>query len=234
MANHFAIGLFVMNGVGFSNEAGDGAFTDVDRVTQALSFLGEAVAQGYVSEGTAGYTADDANLLYYSKKAAMIWSGPLNDLSTYPEMDAITKALPALKGYSAEKGQNYIWPNYIMAYSQSPHPEACLTFVEWWIKNCADLYYEGDLSSMPALYSILENEFYSGRNQAQEIFSKVLPNATIPVYPAQYLYPACSIIEGETYANPAIQSVLTGATNYEELALELQQNIQDLFDEMAE
>ena len=117
MANHFAIGLFVMNGVGFSNEAGDGAFTDVDRVTQALSFLGEAVAQGYVSEGTAGYTADDANLLYYSKKAAMIWSGPLNVLSTYPEMDAITKALPALKGYSAEKGQNYIWPNYIMAYS---------------------------------------------------------------------------------------------------------------------
>ena len=106
--------------------------------------------------------------------------------------------------------------------------------LEWWVKNCGPLYFEGDLSSMPARFSLLNNEYYASRNQAQEILNKVLTSATVPVYPAQYLYACWSTIEGENYANPAIQSVLTGSKDYEELATELQANIQALFDEMAE
>ena len=86
---------------------------------------------------------------------------------------------------------------------------------------------------MPARFSLLNNDYYAGKHQAQEFLTKVLPSATTPVFPAKYLYPCWSTIEGETYANPAIQSVLTGATNYEELVTELQSNIQALFDEMA-
>ena len=46
----------------------------------------------------------------------MVWGSPLNDMSSYPEMDAITKALPAMKGYSSDTPLNYIWPNYVMAF----------------------------------------------------------------------------------------------------------------------
>lgn len=233
MATQFAIALFTMNGIGFSNADGTGAFTDTDKAVECLNFLGEMVKNGYVPEGIAGYTNDNSTLLYYSGKAAMVWNSPLNDISSYPEMDAVTDALPPLKGPSADKAQNYIWPNYVMAYSQSKNPEAALTFVEWWVKNCAPLYFEGDLNSMPALYSTLNNDFYAGKHQAQEIMAKVLPTATTPVFPAKFLYPCWSTIEGENYANPAIQSVLTGATNYEDLVKELQSNIQALFDDMA-
>ena len=233
MATQFAIGLFTMNGIGFSNPEGTGAFTETDKAVECLSFLGDLVKNGYMPEGIAGYTGDNSNLLYLSGKVAMTWTSPLNNLSEYPGMAEITDALPPLKGTSAEVAQNYIWPNYMMAFSQTKHPDEARIFLEWWVKNCAPLYFEGDLNSMPALYSTLNNEFYSGKHQAQEILTKVLPVSTTPVYPAQFLYPVWSTIEGETYANPAIQSVLTGATNYEELVTELQSNIQALFDDMA-
>ena len=54
MATQFAIGLFIMNGIGFSNEAGDGAFTDIDKAVECLSFLGNLYDKGYVTAGYRG------------------------------------------------------------------------------------------------------------------------------------------------------------------------------------
>lgn len=235
MAAQFSIALLVMNGVGWSNAEGTAAFSDEDvpKVAEALAFLGELYANEYVAPGITGYVGADADLMFYSEKVAMYWTSPLNSIAEHPGMEAKVAAMPPFAGPSGV-AQTYIWPNYIMAYQQTEHPEEAKIFLEWWIRNCGPLYFDGELHSMPARMSLLENEFYADKKIPTEIREKVMTNATTPVYPANFLYLAFSQIEGENVPSATIQAVLTGETNYEELALDLQKRIQEAFDDMAE
>ncbi len=233
MATQFSIALFTMNGAGWANDKGDGPFPDKQKIVEAFEFLGEMVKNGYVAEGTAGYVGADANLMFYGEKVAMYWTGPLNDIDQYPGLKEKVFAMPAI-GKTEETATNYVWPNYVMSFAQTKHPEEAKVFLEWWVKNCQPLYFDGSLNSMPALKSTLQNSFYADKKIAKEIRDVVLQKATTPVSPAPALYLAFSQIEGETMPNAPVQAILTGATNYEELADQLLANIQKAFDDNAE
>ncbi|MDL2206395.1 sugar ABC transporter substrate-binding protein [Eubacteriales bacterium OttesenSCG-928-N13] len=233
MATQFSIALFAMNDAGWSNSEGTGAFEDKQKIVESFEFLGELVKNGYVSEGIAGYIGADADLMFYSEKVAMYWSSPLNGIGEYPELIEKVFALPAI-GKTAESAKNYVWPNYVMSFSQTEHPEESKIFLKWWVENCQPLYYVGELNSMPALNSTMQNEFYADKKIAKEIRDVVLEKTTTPVSPAPTLYLAFSQIEGETIPNAPIQAILTGATNYDELAEKLLADIQDAFDDNAE
>jgi multiple sugar transport system substrate-binding protein len=233
MSTHLSIMLMAQNGTGWSNKDGTGAFEDLEPVVEMLAFIGELYKNEYVAPGIAGYKTADADILFYSEKVAMFFSSPLNQIDQYPGLEDKVFAMPPLAGPRGSS-MTYVWPNYVMAFKQTKYPEEARIFLEWWVLNCQPLYFEGGLNSMPARLSTLDNAFYADRKIAQEIKNVVLTNSTTPVYPAPFLYLAFNQIEGEEMPGNAIQEVLTGKTDYERIALDLQKNIQRAFDEYAE
>lgn len=233
MSTHLSIMLLAQNGTGWSNPEGTGAFEDIGPIVDMLEFIGELYKNEYVAPGTAGYMTADANVLFYSEKVAMFFSSPLNEIDQYPGLEERVFAMPPMAGPRGS-ALTYVWPNYVMAFKQTKHPEEARIFLEWWVLNCQPLYFEGELNSMPARLSTLNNEFYANKKIPQEIKNVVLANSTTPVYPSPFLYLAFNQIEGEEMPGNAIQEVLTGKTDYERIAKDLQSNIQRSFDEYSE
>ena len=232
----FFIGLMIQNGCGFSNADATGAFENVNQLAECFEFIGNMYENGYLAEGCAGYTGDDATAIFLSGKAAITYRGPMNELKEegYEEIAEKVFALPAMTGPSGTEAANYVWPNYMMAWSQTEHPEEALTFLEWWIKNVTKIYEDGHMASLPVMASTFEADFYKNDKSAQECLNVVLPGAKGPVSPASVLYVEWATIEGEQYANPGFQAITTGeTTDYVSLAQEILDNVQYLFDENA-
>lgn len=233
MSTHLSIMLLAQNGTGWANKDGTGSFEDLEPVKEMLAFIGELYKNEYVAPGIAGYKTADADILFYSEKVAMYFSSPLNEIDQYPGLEDKVFAMPPMAGPRG-KAMSYVWPNYVMAFKQTKNPDAARTFLEWWVLNCQPLYFEGGLNSMPARLSTLDNEFYAKRKIAQEIKNVVLKDSTTPVYPAPFLYLAFNQIEGEEMPGNAMQEVLTGKTDFDRIAQDLQANIQRAFDEYAQ
>lgn len=227
--------LFFMfqNDCGITNADGNASdFTNV-KVGETLKFLNELYVKGYIPEGTVSYKGSDAEKLYLSGKAAMYLAGPMT-LKDYPDIDSNSGILSPMAGPSG-KAQNFTWLNAIMAYEQTDSPASCHVFIKWWLENQLPLWTKGLQGSFPARLSFLKDPFFQSNWVKREIGEKVMPTAVPPVYPATFLYPAFSQIEGENYPGKALQGAISSQTpDYDALTAEWNEKIADAMKEFAD
>lgn len=200
------------NNTGLTNENIEADFTNT-RVIETLDFFGKLYSNGYISEGAASYKEADAQKMYASGTAAMIFGGPPTFLNDYPEINESSSVMPPMAGPSGT-AQNYIWMNSIMGYTQTKEPEACRAFIKYWIEDMLVLWTEGQCSQIPSVSDYSKDAYFSEIWTQKEIAEKVIPTAVATCYPATSLYPAFSQIEGENYPGQALQAVISGGTDY--------------------
>lgn len=229
--------LFFMfqNDVGMTTTDGTTADLTNPRAIETLEFLNTLYAEGYISEGTVSYVGADAERMYLSGETVMYLAGPI-DTKDYPEVDANSGILAPMAGPNGI-AQNFTWLNAIMAYQQTESPEASLAFLKWWAENNLPLWTEGGQGSFPARLSYLEAPIFQEHWAKSAIAEKVMPTAVPPTYPAEFLYPAFSQIEGENYPGRALQAAIsTPADEFdaEAVAAEWNDRIQQAIDDYAE
>ncbi len=199
-----------------------------EKVTQLLQFLATLRQKGLVPDGMAGYKEADAERLYESGKAAMIYSGPPTYLVDYPDIQGKSAIMPPFAGPSGA-ARDLTWDNAIMAYSNTKHPDAAKTFIKWWMENNLPLWTQGKCGPLPARLSFLDNSYFTSNWIDKQVKELILPGAVTPVWPAANLYPQWSQIEGENYLALATQAVMTGQSDFTAIANQVQTKITSAF-----
>ena len=211
------LNFLVQNDTGLTDENTQADFTN-SRVIETLELFGKLYDNGYISEGTASYKGSDAEKMYYSGTAAIWFNGSPAGLKDYPDVEKVSAIMPVMKGPSGSSARNYIWMNSIMAYTQTESPDACRSFIKFWIENELPLWTEGGCSQVPSVSSNSSNEYFQNIWYQKQFAELIIPNSVPTCYPAPAAYPAFSQIEGEDYYGKALQAVITGNRDYAAIA----------------
>lgn len=212
-AYQVTLNFLMNNGTNFVNEKYEANF-ESDRAVQTIEFFKKMNDEGILAPGTAGYKGADAEKAFEGGKVAMVFisSSTGRTAEASPELKGKVGVLPVLQGPSGDVNQ-LVWPNSIMAYSQSKHPEEAKVFLKWWIDNQITLWTEGHAGSLPARKSYAADNYFKTDVISSQIIQQVIPHQVTPVWPAKSLYVANPQIEGENIVGIPLQEVLTGKTD---------------------
>ncbi|WP_010263577.1 ABC transporter substrate-binding protein [Treponema primitia] len=193
------------------------------KVTETLQFINRLYVNGYIPEGIGAYKTLDADKLFQAGKAVMYLGGSM-DLKDFSEINSNCAVLPPMAGPSGAP-RYYTWVNALEAFSQTKDPEACLTFIKWWLENELTLWTEGGITGLPARQSFRQDPYFSIQWQKKQINDIVLPIATTPVYPAQSIYLPFSIIEGEALPMIGLVRSLVRNPDYKTIQQDVQNSM---------
>lgn len=191
---------------------------------QCLEYMASLMDEGLIPEATVSYKAADADRLFMSGSAAMIYGGP-NKI--YWSEDAIKdkiSILDPMKGPSAEKPQTVYWANSIASYTKK-YPGEAEVFIEWWVKHCIKLYTDGQVGKVPVLQSQLADPFFTESVLDRALTEKIAPTFVHATFPVKNFYPAFGQINGERYLSAALQEVLTGRRDFDAILEEQDVNV---------
>jgi multiple sugar transport system substrate-binding protein len=226
-AYHIMMNLLFNNGVGFVDENLNANFTD-PRVIETLEFIEILYREELITPAAAGLTHGEAVNIYTSGDAAVVWDPNREVFFDFPGISENTEVLPSFAGPNGQPS-NLTWIDNVMAYSQTDHPEATRTWVKYWLDNNIIFWHEGGLFGLPARTSFMNDEFFETRYH-QEIINKALPNSVVPTFPAESIFTGYPQVEGEGYPSIALQEVLTGNTDFESIAQEVNELIEQVLE----
>lgn len=215
------------NNVGITDENVNPTFDD-PKVVETLQFFSTLYEEKLIPEGTVSYKGADADKVFYSGKAAMLFSGAPNDIYSYEDINDKSGIMPPFAGRSGEK-RAIAAINPIMAYNQTKSPEGSMAFIKWWMENNLPLWSEGKAGPFPARLSYLSNPYFTEDWVKNEISEKVIKVGAPLVWPSPNLYPEFAQFEGEDYPGLALQRVLSGDTDFEAIVKDVNEKILKAF-----
>ncbi len=229
---HVMMAFLFQNGVGFLT---------ADRKPNLLSpaaqhtmkFFGQMLEEGLVPSGVVSYRSSDAQKIYYSGNAAILFGYGLPAFvkTDYPEIYNNTGTMPVLKGPDTNDPKMMGWYNPIMGFKQTKYPEASKQFIKWYMDNYLPIYQEGGRASFPSRNSWRELDFWNDFPMLKEQSEMLVDRVVTPPWPAPSLYVAYPQIEGEIYPGLALQRIFSGETDYEKIGKEINARIQKALDE---
>lgn len=186
-----------------------------------------------MAECVLGHDGAAAETLYYSGKAAFFFGSFGIKIFDYPEVAENSDVLACFKGPSGDAVGTVSFPDALVVFSQTKHPEESLKFVKWWAENTQPLFTEGGCWAYPAKASFFSGEVFADK-VSQGVLNKVLPTAKTATWPIQGMFPGFSQINGEYIMNYAPQAALNGGMSTGDIAKKQAEMIQEALDNAAE
>lgn len=226
------LSMMFENNVGITDIEGNPSFDSIG-VHEVLEYVSTLYDKGYISRASASYTDSDLDSMMLSGNAAMCYGALRSTIynSKNPIADTLG-VMPSLASRDNKTPRTLMWVNPIVAYNQTKHPEEAKVFIKWWVENMLTLFTNGGINGYPTVNKMLQEEFFGKEPYIAEAIKNAVPYGTVPVWPADNLYTAFSIIEGEDYLGMAIQEVLTGNKDIDSILEKYQRYIDQAFQEV--
>lgn len=229
---HCFMSLAMSNGVGIVDE-NMAPTSESEAFKQTIDLFQELREKGYVAEGVLGHDDTAAETLYYSGKAAFFFGSFGAKIFNYPDVAENSEVLACFQGPSGSAAATVSFPDALVVFSQTEHPEESLKFVKWWAENSQPLFTEGGCWAYPAKASFFSGEVFSDK-VSQGVLNQVLPTAKTATWPIEGMFPGFSQINGEYIMNYAPQAALNGGMSTDDIAAKQAEMIQEALDNAAE
>lgn len=193
---------------------------DDERATHMLDIFQSWWDNGYIAEGCAGYSDDDAQKMLLNGDLAVT----LAKSPAWCPVDQRDKigTLPVMIGPDATEETHHNSMSYqaYYAYNTTEHPEETLAVLKWWIENGDILYTEGGNSCVPLRAT--QFKAITGDDPALNAFyNKTVDNDGVRasfIYPFEHFETWYGIFDGNKVNTKAIMCILTGEDYHDGLA----------------
>ncbi len=229
---HCFMSFAMSNGVGILDE-NMAPTSETPAFKETIDLFQKLRENGYVAEGVLGHDGAAAETLYYSGKAAFFFGSFGSKIFDYPEVAENSDVLACFKGPSGDAVGTVSFPDALVVFSQTKHPEESLKFIKWWAENTQPLFTEGGCWAYPAKASFFSGEVFADK-VSQGVLNQVLPTAKTATWPIQGMFPGFSQINGEYIMNYAPQAALNGGMSTGDIAKKQAEMIQEALDNAAE
>lgn len=216
--------LSLSNDIGqVTEDLSKGTLSD-PKMTECLQFVAQLMDEGLLPEALVSYKSADADRIFMSGQAAVMYSGPNKVYWNEPTIADKLAILPPPKGPSATEPHTVYFANSIAAY-KTEHPDEARTFVEWWLKNDLKLFIDGAVGKAPIMKSQAADPFF-GKHPIDKALTEVIaPTFRHATWPVANFFPAWGQIYGERYLGAMMQEVLTGRRDFAEIQAEQDANV---------
>lgn len=229
---HCFMSFAMSNGVGIVDEAMKPT-SESDAFKETIDLFQTLREKGYVAQGVLGHDDAAAETLYYGGNAAFFFGSFGTTLFNYEEVAENTEVLACFQGPSGGEVATVSFPDALVVFSQTEHPDESLKFMKWWAEHSQPLFTEGGCWAYPAKASFFTGDVFSNK-VAQGVLSQVLPTAKTATWPIEGMFPGFSQINGEYVMNYAPQAALNGGMSTDDIAAKQASMIQEALDNAAE
>ena len=219
---HHLVSWMIGNGGGLFNADQEPECATPKNI-EAMEFVLECVAKGYVDPASASYTSDNAQQQWKDKKFGMGLDGGGLARNLGGEFATDVVVGTPLESPNGTKGMLF-FPNNIMMYTNTPSQEGSEAFLTYYYQNMSKLWTEGTGIGLPPLKSIADTpEFKEDANNVR-IIEEWQPIAKTWAAPgSESLFLGVTSVDGTPVMDTFTQSILTAAGS----AKELLQNLED-------
>ncbi|WP_197429981.1 ABC transporter substrate-binding protein [Auraticoccus cholistanensis] len=223
---HILVSWMIGNGGGLFN-----ADQQPDCVTpaniEAMEFVLECVAKGYVDPASASYTSDNAQTQWEERRFGMGFDtgGLANNVGGEVGSDLVVGS--PLTSPAGSQGMLF-FPNNIMMYADTPSQEGSEAFLTYYFQNMSRLWTEKTGIGLPPLRSITETpEFQSDENNVK-IIEEYQPIARTWAAPGgNALFQGVTAADATPAMDTFTQSILGGDIEARAALEQLQQGLED-------
>jgi multiple sugar transport system substrate-binding protein len=224
--SHALVSWMINNGGGlFDEDQQPNCVTPAN--IEAMDFVLEMVAKGYVDPASATYTSANSDSQWEARKFGMGYAtgGLANNIGG--EVAGELAVNSPLTGPSGDKGALF-FPNSIMMYKNTPSQEASEEFLTYYYQNMTPLWTEGTGIGLPPLKSITETpEFQADANNVK-IIEEWQPVARTWAAPGgDALFFGVTTVDGTPAMDTFTQSILGGRTDSKSALTALQSSIEE-------
>ena len=185
---------------------------DDEKVIRMLDLMKSWWDNGYVAEGTAGYSADDIRKMLINGDVGMI----ISNIPTWASAEQRAKLgiMPVPVGPDATEETKHNSMSYqaYYSYNTSDHPDETLAVLKWWYENNDILYTEGGNSTVPLRASQF-NSVFGDDEVLQSFFHEYVDNngcQTTFVYPFEHFETWYGVFDGNKVNTKALMNIFTG------------------------
>lgn len=211
-ANHCSLSNFlVFSNGGYNVDLDYNILLDDEKAIHMLDIVQGWWDNGYIAEGSAGYSADDVRKMLMNGDAGMI----ITNMPTWAPEDIRDSlgVLPVPVGPDATEETKHNSMSYqaYYAYNTTEHPEETLAVLKWWYEHNDILYTEGGNSCVPLRTSQFKTLF-GDDELLNSFFSEYVDNNGVRssfVYPFEHFETWYGVFDGDRVNVKAILNILT-------------------------
>ncbi|WP_406248298.1 ABC transporter substrate-binding protein [Microbacterium sp. M] len=207
--SHILTSFMINNGGGLFN-ADQEPDCVTDRNIEAMDFVLEMVAKGYVDPGSVTYTSDNVQTQWRERKFGMGWDGGGLAANVAGEVGPELAVNSPLTGPHGDQGALY-FPNNIMMYTNTPEQAESEAFLTYYFENMAPLWTENTGIGLPPLKSITETPEFQANTNAVKIIEEWQPiSHTWGAPGGDALFLGVTAVDGTPAMNTFTQTILGG------------------------
>lgn len=207
--SHILTSFMINNGGGLFN-ADQEPDCVTDRNIEAMDFVLEMVAKGYVDPGSVTYTSDNVQTQWRERKFGMGWDGGGLAANVAGEVGPELAVNSPLTGPHGDQGALY-FPNNIMMYTNTPDQAESEAFLTYYFENMAPLWTENTGIGLPPLKSITETPEFQANTNAVKIIEEWQPiSHTWGAPGGDALFLGVTAVDGTPAMNTFTQTILGG------------------------
>ncbi|WP_232847996.1 ABC transporter substrate-binding protein [Occultella kanbiaonis] len=223
--SHIMTSFMINNGGGLFN-----ADQEPDCVTdaniEAMEFVLEMVAKGYVDPGSVTYTSDNVQTQWKDRRFAMGWDGAGLAANVGGDVAAELAVNSPLVGPHGDFGALY-FPNNIMMYTNTPSQEGSEAFLTYYYQNMAPLWTEHTGIGLPPLRSIADTPEFQSDVNAVKIIEEWQPiSRTWGAPGSDALFLGVTDVDGTPAMGTFTQQILSGGATAVDALTTLQQALE--------
>lgn len=207
--SHILTSFMINNGGGlFNADQQPDCVTDLN--IEAMDFVLEMVAKGYVDPGSVTYTSDNVQTQWRERKFGMGWDGGGLAANVAGEVGPELAVNSPLTGPHGDQGALY-FPNNIMMYTNTPDQAESEAFLTYYFQNMAPLWTENTGIGLPPLKSITETPEFQANTNAVKIIEEWQPiSHTWGAPGGDSLFLGVTAVDGTPAMNTFTQTILGG------------------------
>lgn len=207
--SHILTSFMINNGGGLFN-ADQEPDCVTDRNIEAMDFVLEMVAKGYVDPGSVTYTSDNVQTQWRERKFGMGWDGGGLAANVAGDVGPELAVNSPLTGPHGDQGALY-FPNNIMMYTNTPDQAESEAFLTYYYENMAPLWTENTGIGLPPLKSITETPEFQANTNAVKIIEEWQPiSHTWGAPGGDALFLGVTAVDGTPAMNTFTQTILGG------------------------
>lgn len=158
------VGVMINNGGGIFDEDQQPNLLTQENI-EALDFVQEIIAKGYLDPGAISYTSDNVNTQWKAERYGLGFDVPGLASNVGGSTAEKLRVGDPLTSANGTQGAIY-FPNNLMMYTESPSIEGAEAFLTYYYRNMAPLWTQKTGIGLPVLSSIVETkEFRADPNQ---------------------------------------------------------------------
>lgn len=219
-ANHCSLSNFLIfsNG-GYNIDTDYTILLDDEKAIHMLDIVQNWWDNGYIAEGSAGYSSDDIRKMLMNGDTGMI----ITNFPAWAPADQRDKLgvldVPFGPDATEETRHNSMSYQAYYAYNNTEHPEETLAVLKWWYEHNDLLYLEGGNSTVP----IREAQFktvFGDDELLNDFYNKYVNNGGVQstfVYPFDHFETWYGVFDGNKVNTKAILNILTDQDYHEGL-----------------